>query len=133
MRVAELMKTDLAVINEDVAVKSAVVLIADAHVLGLPVVDRRGRLVGALSASDIVQAAAERAETGEATELLDETLVRDIMTTPPRTIAPDVDVRDAARQMLHLDVHRLFVVQGGDLLGVVSTSDIVRAVAEGTV
>ena len=46
MRVADVMKTDLAVINEDVAIRSAVVLIADAHVLGVPVVDRRGRLVG---------------------------------------------------------------------------------------
>ena len=133
MKVAEIMKTDLAVINEDVAITSAVTLIADAHVLGVPVLDRRGRLVGALSASDIVQAAAERAETTAVDELLNETLVRDIMSTPPRTIAPEVDVRDAAREMLRLDVHRLFVVQGGDLLGVISTSDIARAVAEGTV
>lgn len=133
MRVADVMKTDLAVINEDVAIQSAVVLIADAHVLGVPVVDRRGRLVGVLSASDIMQAAAERAETESETDLLNDTLVGDIMSTPPRTIAPDADVREAARAMLQLGVHRLFVVQGDDLLGVISTSDIVRVVAEGTV
>lgn len=133
MRVADAMKTDLAVINEDVEIRSAVVLIADAHVLGVPVVDRRGRLVGVLSASDIMQAAAERAEAGEGADLLDDTLVRDIMSTPPRTIAPDADIREAARAMLHLGVHRLFVVRGDDLLGVISTSDIVRVVAEGTV
>lgn len=133
MRVADVMKTDLAVINEDVPIRSAVILIADAHVLGVPVVDRRGRLVGALSASDIVQAAAERAEAGEAAELLSDTRVSDIMSTPARTIAPDADVRDAAREMRHRDVHRLFVVHGDDLLGVISTSDIVRAVADGTV
>jgi len=133
MRVADVMKTDLAVINEDVAIRSAVVLIADAHVLGVPVVDRRGRLVGVLSASDIMQAAAERAESGSDTDLLTDTLVGDIMSTPPRTIAPDADVREAARAMRQLGVHRLFVVQGDDLLGVISTSDIVRVVAEGTV
>ena len=37
----------------------------------------------------------------------------------------------AAREMLYAEVHRLFVVQHGRLIGVISTSDIVRAVATG--
>jgi CBS domain-containing protein len=37
----------------------------------------------------------------------------------------------AAQHMLYGDVHRLFVVDGGRPVGVVSTSDIVRAVATG--
>jgi CBS domain-containing protein len=33
--------------------------------------------------------------------------------------------------MLYADVHRLFVAQGDRLVGVISTTDIVRAVATG--
>jgi CBS domain-containing protein len=53
------------------------------------------------------------------------------MTPQPLTIDPDADVRDAARQMLYAEVHRLFVVSGNRLVGVISTTDIVRAVATG--
>jgi len=88
-------------------------------------------LAGVLSSSDIVQTTAERRSAGDTDEMLDDTVVRDIMTTPPKTIGPGEDVRAAAKQMLQLDVHRLFVVQKTDLLGVIAQSDIVRAVADG--
>ena len=38
-------------------------------------------------------------------------------------------VKEAAQQMLYLEVHRLFVEDDGRLVGVISQSDIVRAVA----
>jgi len=62
---------------------------------------------------------------------MEETSVRDIMTPRPYIIAPDEDVREAARQMLYAEVHRLFVAEGDRLVGVLSTTDIVRAVATG--
>ncbi|UCF39917.1 MAG: CBS domain-containing protein [Gemmatimonadota bacterium] len=131
MKVADLMVTELAVVNEDVTLADAVVSLADAHVHGAPVVDRRGRLVGALSSSDILQAAAESTAAGAGEEFLAQTLVRDVMTSPPRTVSPDEDVKVAAQKMLELDMHRLFVVRGNDMLGVISQSDIVRALAVG--
>ncbi|MDH3290613.1 MAG: CBS domain-containing protein [Gemmatimonadota bacterium] len=132
MKVADLMKTDLAVVNEDISLKDAIIQLADARVRGVPVVDRRGRLVGVLSASDVVQATAEQSSTGERGEVFEEMPVRDLMSTPPQTIGPDEDVRRAAQQMLTLDVHRLFVVSTDELLGVISQSDLVRAVAKGS-
>ena len=44
-------------------------------------------------------------------------------------VTPASDVREAAQQMLYLDIHRLFVEEDGKLLGVISQSDVVRAVA----
>jgi CBS domain-containing protein len=55
------------------------------------------------------------------------------MTPRPYTVAPDEDVREAARQMLYAEVHRLFVAEGDRLVGVISTTDIVRAVATGKI
>ena len=40
-------------------------------------------------------------------------------------------VREAARQMLYADVHRLFVTDSERAVGVISSTDIVRAVANG--
>lgn len=131
MKVADVMVTELAVVNEDVTLAEAVVSLADAHVHGAPVLDRRGRLIGVLSSSDILQAAAESSAAGSGGQFLTQTLVRDMMTTPPRTIGPDEDVKVAAQKMLELDIHRLFVVRGSDMLGVISQSDIVRALAVG--
>jgi CBS domain-containing protein len=131
MKVADVMVTELAVVNEDVPLAEAVMSLADAHVHGAPVLDRRGRLVGVLSSSDILLAAAESSAAGSGEQFLAQTLVRDMMTTPPRTIGPDEDVKVAAQKMLELDIHRLFVVRGSDMLGVISQSDIVRALAVG--
>lgn len=127
MKVADLMKTELALVNEDVSVAEAIVALADARVHGVPVVDRRGRLVGVLSSSDILQTAAE----GEGERDFAELQVRDIMTSPPKTVGPNEEIKKVAEQMLELDVHRLFVEDGGDLLGVIAQSDIVRAIATG--
>lgn len=133
MKVADLMVTDLAVVNGDISVQEAVIQLADARVHAMPVVDRRGRLVGVLSSSDIVQTTAERRSAGGSDEIFEDTVVGDIMTTPPKTVGPDEDVRTAAQLMLQLDVHRLFVVQDTELLGVIAQSDIVRAVAGGRI
>lgn len=54
-----------------------------------------------------------------------EVMTRDVLALPPET-----DVRDAARQMLRADVHRVLVVEDGRLRGVVSTTDMMKAVAQ---
>lgn len=122
MKVAELMQRTVKTVTDDVSVAEAIVTLADAHVSGLPVLDARGRVVGALTTTDVLEAEAENTD-------LAETLVRDIMTPRPLMIAPDEDVREAARQMLYAEVHRLFVELDGKLVGVISQSDLVRAVA----
>jgi CBS domain-containing protein len=73
----------------------------------------------------------EAEDRTERETLFERTLVRDLMTPRPLTIAPDADVREAARQMLYADVHRLFVTEGERLVGVISTTDIMHAVATG--
>ncbi len=129
MKVAELMTTDVTTVRDDMTVADAVVTLADAHVSGVPVVNAKGRLVGVLSTSDVLEAASECATAEERERLFGATLVRELMTTQPKSVSPDDDVKQAAQEMLYLDVHRLFVEYGGQLVGVISQSDIVGAVA----
>lgn len=131
MRVAELMTTDVVTIRGDAPMSDAVAQLADARVGGLAVVDHHGKLVGTVSASDILTAEAEAGDDESRARLLTTTLVSDIMTSPPLTITPDTEVREASLQMEYGGVHRLFVEQDGGLAGVISRSDIVRAHAVG--
>ncbi|HJQ66274.1 MAG TPA: CBS domain-containing protein [Gemmatimonadales bacterium] len=129
MRVADIMHTTLETIGPDQTVAEAVVTLAEQHVSGLPVVEGRNRLVGVISMSDVLQLLSDSADSERRGEILDSTLVRDVMTAKPVTVDPDLDVHDAARQMLYREIHRVFVEYEGVLVGVLSQSDIVGAVA----
>jgi CIC family chloride channel protein len=131
MRVAELMQRHVKTVGSDTSVAEAIVSLADAHISGMPVVDGTGKVVGVLSTTDVLAAEAEAEDPDARQTLFENTAVRDIMTPRPFTIAPGEDIREAARQMLYADVHRLFVAEGDQVVGIISTTDIVRAVATG--
>ncbi len=132
MKVADLMQRHVKTVRGDTSVAEVVVSLADAHISGMPVVDGTGKVIGVLSTSDVLAAEAEAQDAKERQTLFENTSVQDIMTAKPFTIRPTADVREAAQQMLYADVHRLFVAEGdGTIAGIITTTDIVRAVATG--
>lgn len=131
MKVRDLMQREVKTVHRDDTVNDAVITLTDSHISGLPVVDASGHMVGVISGTDILTSEAEARDGVEREALFEQMMVRDIMTPRPLTVAPDEDVREAAQQMLYADIHRLFVTSGERLVGVISTTDIVRAVATG--
>lgn len=129
MKVAELMQTNLRTISTDATVAEAVDVLTEAQVSALPVVDRYGRAVGILSTREILKAESVCDSSLMRERLFERTRVLEVMTPWPATIVPDLDVRVAAQEMLYLNVQRLFVEYEGALVGVVSQTDIVGAVA----
>src|SRR5262245_8730969 len=129
MRVADIMQTNLETIGADDTVEAAVEILADKHISGLPVVSKRGQLIGVVSTTDVLQLLAEAPDPERRAEILEGTQVREIMTAKPITVGPDESVPEAARQMLYGEIHRLFVEFDGSLVGVLTQSDIVGAVA----
>ena len=128
MRVAELMEKNVLTVGEDATVADVIVTMSDAHVSSLPVVDGHGRMLGVISSTDVLNVEAET-DAGDLRTLLTATTVGAIMTTRSLAVSPETTVREAAQQMLYADVHRLYVVEHGQVVGVISTTDIVRAVA----
>ena len=61
---------------------------------------------------------------------LAEHTVAEVMTRRLRALAPSVDVAAAADYMRTVGIHRVLVMERGRLVGIVTTSDIVRAVAD---
>lgn len=84
----------------------------------LPVMDGR-RLIGIVTERDIVRAVADHAR-------LELTPAADYMTPSPATIGPEATIEHAAAVMAALRVRHLPVVEGGDLLGMISLRDIVN-------
>ncbi|NOT06587.1 MAG: CBS domain-containing protein [Gemmatimonadales bacterium] len=124
--VAQLMTRNLLILHAESSLRDAIAYLATEHVSGAPVVNGTGRLVGAVSSSDLLQAQAEDMD-------LDATPVSDVMTSPTLTVTPGTELREAALAMEYGDVHRLFVVEGDALLGVISRSDVSRALATGQI
>lgn len=85
----------------------------------LPVV-QDGRLVGVISDRDLLA-------VREGWKLPDKTIA-EIMTTDPHTIAPDADVSEASRLFVSEHYDCLPVVERGELLGILTTTDMLRAV-----
>jgi CBS domain-containing protein len=80
---------------------------------GAVVVKDFGRLIGILTERDMLRAMAARVHTSDAR-------VRQWMTADPVTAPPDMDLEEAARIMLDNGFRHLPVVEGQNVLGVVS-------------
>src|SRR5215470_10991845 len=87
----------------------------------IPVV-RDGRLVGVISARDVLRAQAQGIAKPHA---------RDVMTEPPVTVGPYEAIATAARRMLDHRISSLPVVDEEELLlGIVTSTDLVRAAVD---
>ncbi len=141
------MTTDVLTFRPDESVSDAMERLVDRGVDAAPVVDEGGAVVGILSTGDlIVQETNLHVPTiismfGATIELpsskrhFEEDLrralsatVADAMSVDPVTIGPDATVEDAATAMHDENVSRLPVVADGALVGIVSRTDILRAI-----
>jgi CBS domain-containing protein len=129
MKVMELMRHPVRTVNANTLVTEAIRTLVDAQVSALPVLDQDGAPVGVLATRDVLRAEAAKEPSGARRWLFDTTPVKDIMSPWPPPVAPDADVKEAAQTMLYLDVQRSFVVEAGKVVGVLSQTDIVDAVA----
>lgn len=117
-RVRHLMTTKVATVAPDDDLALALQMMLWSSVRHLPVVDD-GRLVGIVSDHDLLPA--RRATELEA-HLRQR--VREVMRRAVRTVHPEDDARAAAAVMTSARVHCLPVVAGDELVGVITSSDI---------
>ncbi len=128
--VGDLMTPDPVRVQADASLAEAARLLDHHHVHGLPVVDESGALVGVVSQTDML-----RARTSEHLWASWRGLqVRHLMSAPALTVSADASLTEAATRMEENQVHRLVVVadDGVSPIGIVSTSDLVRAIVAET-
>lgn len=109
--------TDVWTIGADDTVYRALEVMAEKNVGALPVLDA-GELIGIFSERDYAR---KCILTGRHSE---ETLVRDLMSSPVVTIDPDFSIDGCLAMMTNRQFRHLPVLAGGRLVGIVSIGDI---------
>jgi CBS domain-containing protein len=143
--VANVMTRDVFGVAPDTSIETAARLLASKHIGGLPVVTPAGKPIGVISLFDLVDP--DRARTqrnghpmfyklgngrpetvGDDVQLT-EGRVADVMSPFVLSIESTASLRSAARLMVDENVHRLLVMDGGRLVGIITTMDLLRAFA----
>lgn len=134
MLVREIMTSPAYRVHEGASIEAALQVMVTASVTSLPVVDRDGHVVGIISEADLLKEHLEpdpRAHirlVPPPSEPLPVT-VGQVMTAHPYTVREDHDVAELARTFASTGWKSAPVVRGDVLLGVVSRSDVIRAMA----
>ena len=150
--VSTVMTTEVFAVRPDVGLEALTELLFERGFGGAPVVDEEGRPIGVVSRTDVLNHGFAAGDTGEAmalgthvsrghyrvqlgpgvhAEAPPDDSVADVMTRAPLAVPENAQISQAAALMAGRGIHRVLVVSDdGRLSGIVTTSDIVRWVAE---
>ena len=120
LHVSEVMQTPASTITPGSSVVEAATRLRDEGI-GSLVVERNGECVGIVTESDIVAVTAAEGDTRKLT-------VEDVMATALVTVGPDADLEVAVERLRTHGIKKLPVVDDGELVGIVTTTDISRYV-----
>ncbi len=135
LKLRDIMTKDVATATPEMTIRDAITLLSDEHISGAPVVSGN-KVIGVFSAADILAYIAELDDAQPEVSFkttqtpLEEVTVSEIMTRDVKSLAPDCPVELAAAFMRHAQIHRVLVMNGGRLLGIATTTDLARAVAD---
>jgi CBS domain-containing protein len=122
MHIGGVMRVKLVTAGPDQTAAEAIRTMLDAGVGSVLVVDGP-ELVGIFTERDVLRLAGVGASFGTV-------LLRDVMTPSPLSVSSDVSILDAAQMMGERNLRHLPVVEGGNLVGVVSIRDVLGFLAE---
>ncbi|MBW1795660.1 MAG: CBS domain-containing protein [Deltaproteobacteria bacterium] len=124
------MTTDVVTIDEDASMMKASIIMKEKKIRCLPIVNKKGNLVGIVSDRDLKDAAPSKATTLDVYELnylLSSIKIKDLMITNLAYVRPDETVEFAAILMLENKISSLPVINNkGALIGIVTQTDIFK-------
>ena len=124
MVVKDVMSSPVVTLNEDAASNKAANLMDDNQLGCVIVTNKAGKPVGIITERDLVIRILAKNLVPDAVK------VKEIMTSPLVTIDPEATISEAARRMSRLNIRRLGVVYKGNLVGLVSSKDILGVMPE---
>jgi CBS domain-containing protein len=150
MTVRDIMTPDPVTVSSALGVTEVAKLMVDKHIGALPVVDD-GKLVGLVTEGDLIIKDI-KLEYPTYIHLLDGFImyppsttrfehelkkavaatVGDVMTPEPFSVQASASVEDVATMLVDRDVSRLPVLDGDELVGIVTKSDVLRSMISGS-
>lgn len=127
--VAELMTPRVLFAKPEQDFQEIARLFGELHIHHLPVTDENGKLVGIISANDIMKAYSRwRAADDQLSRL--SLKVADLMTSSPYYVCPSSSIQKAAELFTLHGIQSLPVVEGNKVVGIITSRDLVRYFAE---
>lgn len=117
-RVKDVMAKRVATVTPETTMKKLCGILSRRKTSGVPVVDRKGKLVGFVSERDIIAAVAKK-------NFLDRT-AGDLMTRKLKTIGPDEPLTNASKIFSCAPYRQLPVVKNGKVVGVLTRQGVVQ-------
>jgi acetoin utilization protein AcuB len=125
LMVRDWMTGNLATLSPEASVAEALTFCRERRIRHIPILED-GRLVGIVSDRDLRDASPALGDP-ERARTLRKIRVGDVMTREVITVDPQDSIENAAQQMYELKIESLPVVAEEELLGIVTSSDVMRA------
>jgi CBS domain-containing protein len=129
MRAADVMQKDVMSVSPELPLAEFEEFLISEEIGGVPVIGTQGQVEGIASKTDIVRALSAEGEAPISSLVGSDLTVADIMTREVLVVASADDVRDVARRMIDAHVHRVLVCDGEEVVGILTTFDLLQAVA----
>jgi acetoin utilization protein AcuB len=129
LTVGDRMSPDPVTVGREQSLRHALEAMELRGIRHLPVVED-GKVVGLVTDRDVREAMPSPeiiAEIREAQSFLAMVQVAEVMSEPVVSVEPDLPLRDAASLMVERPIGALPVLSDGRLVGILTTSDILRA------
>lgn len=130
--ITEIMTKDLVTLDPTESLYDAEKLFNKHNIRHIPVVEDR-RIVGVISRSDLLRISysnlSEDEETIE-TLIYDSYTIPQVMTRVPVTVESDATVKEVAELLSMQSFHSIPVVENGNLVGIVTTTDLINYLLE---
>jgi CBS domain-containing protein len=122
LHASDVMVKDVITVTESMLLKDVARMFVEKKITGAPVVNARGELAGVISETDIIRKTTSIGAWSPST-------VGQIMTKPAVTVAPDETLQRVCEMMYNRRIHRVVVAEGTQIKGILTTMDILRAIA----
>jgi len=132
MLVGERMSRPIITVTPETTINDALHLMRTERIRRTPVVSH-GKLVGIVSMKDLLNASPSQATTlsvWELNYLLSKLTIEHIMTRDVVTVTEDTPIEEAARVMVDRRVGGLPVVRGGEVVGIITETDLFKIFLE---
>jgi acetoin utilization protein AcuB len=133
MRVKNRMTPNPIVATPKTNYNEALRLMQQNHIKHLPVVDGHGKLVGIVTQGDMLRAEPSPVTTlsvFEIASLLEKVTMNKIMVSPVYAVDESCSITNAANFMLSNEIDCLPVVRDGELVGIITDTDIFKTFVE---